>query len=96
LTLEERIAGLTANLGLVALQQGKTDLAIQRLSSALKKAEAISTLHLAARIQLWLAPLLPGDEARIMIQGVHEFAQKSGRAGILNEAARLKQQLNLE
>jgi tetratricopeptide (TPR) repeat protein len=96
LTLEERIAGLTANLGLVALQQGKTDLAIQRLSSALKKAEAISTLHLAARIQLWLAPLLPRNEARIMIQGVHDFAQKSGRAGILNEVARLKQQLNLE
>jgi tetratricopeptide (TPR) repeat protein len=96
LALEERLAGLTANLGLVALQQGKTDLASQRLSSALKMAESIGTLHLAARIQLWLVPLLPRNEARITIQAVHKFAQNSGRVGILAEVARLKQQLNLE
>ena len=57
--IPERIAGLTANLGLVAIRRGQTALAIHRLSTALARADAAGTQHLAAQIRLWLAPLLP-------------------------------------
>src|SRR5262249_37220037 len=39
LSLPERIAGITANLGLLALRGGQTALAIHRLSSALARAD---------------------------------------------------------
>jgi tetratricopeptide (TPR) repeat protein len=60
----ERVAGVTANLGLLALARGQNDLAIHRLSTALRQADAISSLFLAAQIRLWLASLLPADNAR--------------------------------
>lgn len=60
----ERIAGLTANLGLVARDRGQTELAVQRFSAALEQAEAAPSRFLAAQIHLWLAPLLPAAEAR--------------------------------
>lgn len=60
----ERIAGLTANLGLVARARGRTELAIHRLTTALEQAVAISSRFLAAQIHLWLAPLLPAEAAQ--------------------------------
>jgi len=95
LALEERLAGLTANLGLVALHQGKNNLAIHRLSSALTRAEAIGTHHLVARIKLWLAPLLPPEEAKSVLAEVRIFAKNSGRQRILEEAERLSKELHL-
>ncbi len=74
----ERIAGLTANLGLVAKARGQTELAVHRLSTALAQADAIRSRFLGAQIRLWLAPLLPPDtahsalaEARAVITTVH-------------------------
>jgi tetratricopeptide (TPR) repeat protein len=60
----ERVAGVTANLGLLALARGQHDLAIHRFSTALTQADAISNLFLAAQIRLWLASLLPAATAR--------------------------------
>ncbi len=57
--LPERVAGLTANLGLLAVRRGQGPLAIHRLSTALARADTLGTRHLAAQIRVWLAPLLP-------------------------------------
>src|SRR5205814_677238 len=58
----ERIAGLTANLGLVAQRRGQSSLAIHHLSTALARAESLGLQHLSAQIHLWLVPLLPLPE----------------------------------
>lgn len=60
----ERVAGLTANLGLLALARMQPELAIHRLSTALAQADAIFSRFLAAQIRLWLAPLVPPANAR--------------------------------
>ena len=65
LSMPERIAGLTANLGRVAQRRGEIALAIHRLSTALAKAEDLGLPHLTAQIRLWLVPLLPPNEARV-------------------------------
>jgi tetratricopeptide (TPR) repeat protein len=54
----ERVAGVTANMGLLALARGQTDLAAHHLYMALTQADAISSRFLAAQIRLWLAPLV--------------------------------------
>jgi DNA-binding SARP family transcriptional activator len=89
----ERIAGLTANLGLVALWRGQADLAIHRLSTALARADALGTQHLAAQIRLWLAPLLPSAEARAYLAEARAIAENGGRKRLLDEVARLEADL---
>lgn len=95
LSMPERIAGLTANLGRVAQRRGETALAIHRLSTALAKADALGLLHLAAQIRLWLAPLLPPAEARAQLAEARAIAESGGRKRLLEEADRLAQELNL-
>ncbi|HTP09816.1 MAG TPA: AAA family ATPase [Anaerolineae bacterium] len=90
LSMPERIAGLTANLGRVAQRRGETALAIHRLSTALAKAEALGLLHLAAQIRLWLVPLLPPNEARAALNEVKAMATSSGRQRLWEEAQRLE------
>ncbi len=60
----ERIAGVTANLGLLARARGQNELALHRLNTALAQAEMISSRFLAAQIRLWLAPLVPAAAAQ--------------------------------
>ncbi len=86
----ERIAGLTANLGLVARARGDTTLAVHRLSTALARADALGTRHLAAQIRLWLAPLLPPAEARAYLAEARAIAESGGRRRLLEEIARLE------
>lgn len=86
LAMPERIAGLTANLGLVALARDERTLALYRLSAAMAQADAVGTRHLAAQIRLWLAPLLPAAEARERLAEVRAFAESGGRARLLAEA----------
>lgn len=81
----ERIAGLNANLGLVALARGETSTAIHRLSTALARADAIGTQHLAAQIRIWLAPLLPPEEARIRLAEARAIAEAGGRQKLLEQ-----------
>ncbi|HEY4722545.1 MAG TPA: tetratricopeptide repeat protein, partial [Anaerolineae bacterium] len=93
LAVPERIAGITANLGLVAKERDDTALAIHHLSTALAKADALGVQHLAAQIRLWLVPLLPPGEARLHLTEARAIAETSGRRLLLNEVVRLEQQL---
>ena len=87
LSMPERIAGLTANLGRVAQRRGETTLAIHRLSTALAKAETLGLPHLSAQIRLWLAPLLPPAEARTQLAEARAIAESGGRKRLLEEIA---------
>lgn len=87
----ERIAGLTANLGLVAARRGDLPLAIHRLSTALARADALGTRHLAAQIRIWLAPLLPAAEMRAMLAEARAFAESGRRQLLLAQLARIDQ-----
>lgn len=84
-SVPERIAGLTANLGRLAAARKQTPTAIYLLSKALGQADALGTLHLAAQIRIWLAPLLPPDEARSRLDEARRFAAGSGRMRLLQE-----------
>jgi hypothetical protein len=63
------------------------------LTSALEQAEALGTHHLAAQIRLWLVPLLPTDQARILLAEARSIAEKEGRQRLLAEAAALESTL---
>jgi DNA-binding SARP family transcriptional activator len=91
LSIPERVAGLTANLGLVAERRGQTALAIHRLSAALARADALGTRHLAAQVRIWLAPLLPPAEARAALAEARAIAESGGRRRLLGEIAQAEQ-----
>jgi DNA-binding SARP family transcriptional activator len=93
LSMPERIAGLTANLGRVAQRRGETTLAIHRLSTALAKAETLGLPHLSAQIRVWLAPLLPPAEARAQLAEARSIAQSGGRKRLLEEIAQAEQKV---
>lgn len=88
--MEERIIGLTANMGRVEIKRGQAELAKNKLTFALQKAELLGTRHQWAQIQLWLAPLLPSDERRKRLDAVKAFAEEGGRKGLLDQIQRLK------
>lgn len=90
LAIPERIAGLTANLGLVAQQRGETARAIHRLATALAQADALGTRQLATQIRIWLAPLLPSDEAQTRLAEARAIAASSGRQRLLAEIAQVE------
>jgi DNA-binding SARP family transcriptional activator len=96
ISMLERIAGLTANLGLVEIQSGQHELAIHHLSTALAQADTLGTQHLAAQIRLWLAPLLPPAEARHHLDEARAIATSGGRRRLLEEIARLEAELGDE
>lgn len=85
IALPERVAGLMANLGLVARERGQITMAILRLSTALAQAEDLGQRHLAAQIRVWLAPLLPKAEARAMLAEARAIASSGGRKRLLEE-----------
>ncbi len=90
----ERIAGLTANLGLVAKQRGDKDLARQRFTTALNLAEQLGSHHLEVRVRIWLAPLLPAEEARLCLEAAHAIAERDGLQGLLEEIHKLEKNLD--
>jgi DNA-binding SARP family transcriptional activator/predicted ATPase len=63
----ERIAGITANLGLLALARGQQELAVHHFTTALAQANAISSRFLAAQIRMWLAPLVATAKGRALL-----------------------------
>ena len=87
--IAERIAGHTANLGLVAIRRGQAELARARLREALAQAEAVAASHLGVRIRLWLAPLVPPDEARALLRQARAVAEPAGFRGLVDEIDRL-------
>jgi tetratricopeptide (TPR) repeat protein len=86
----ERIAGLTANLGMLALRRGDKELAIHNLSQALGQADSLGAQHLAAQLRLWLAPLLPPEPARRRLEEARAFAESTGRRRLLEEVERVE------
>ncbi len=96
LSMPERIAGLTANLGRVAQRRGETALAIDRLSTALAQADALGLPHLAAQIRLWLVPLLPPAEARVQLAEARTIAESGGRKRLLEEIAAAEEKVTNE
>lgn len=88
--IPERIAGLTANLGLVAKARGQDDAARALLADARARADEIGNGHLAVRIRIWLAPLLADGDARVCLSEARAIAEANGYAGLLDEIARLE------
>jgi tetratricopeptide (TPR) repeat protein len=86
----ERIAGLTANLGLAAARRGETALAVHRLATALAQAEAVPSHFLAAQIRLWLAPLLPPQEARPHLAAVRSFVTSGNYRGLAAQLEKIE------
>jgi tetratricopeptide (TPR) repeat protein len=79
LRLQERIAGLSANLGLVARAQG------ERFEQALGLTQNLNARHLTARIHIWLASVLPPESAREHLEIASSIAQESGYSRLLEE-----------
>ena len=90
LPIPERVAGLTANLALLSIRRGQTTLAIHRLSTALARADALGTRHLAAQIRIWLAPLLPPAEAHATLAEARALAESGNRTRLLEQISRLE------
>mgnify|MGYP001078517707 CR=1 FL=1 len=93
LDVPERVAGITANLGLIALRRGRTTIAIHHLSTALAHADTLGTRHLAAQIRVWLAPLLPLDEARTVLAQARTIAESGSRRRLLADIVRAEEML---
>jgi DNA-binding SARP family transcriptional activator/Tfp pilus assembly protein PilF len=89
----EAIAGLTANLGLVARRRGQDELAQKRLTEALGQADQVGNRHLVVRIRTWIAPLLPDEEARACLNIAQELAEEAGFQGLLEEIGNLRANL---
>jgi DNA-binding SARP family transcriptional activator len=89
----ERIAGLTANLGLVAQRRGQTAAAIEYFTAARDAADAASTRFLAAQIRLWLAPLLTADAARAELAAARAIITAGHYHRLDEELTRLEQAL---
>jgi tetratricopeptide (TPR) repeat protein len=91
--IPERIAGMTANLGLVAKTRGHTDLAREQLQKALHFVEPVGNHHLEVRIRIWLAPLLAPADARVCLKAARALAKQDGLKGLLEEIEQLEKDL---
>jgi hypothetical protein len=60
----------------------------------LNLAEQLKNHHLEVRIRIWLAPLLPPEEARRSLNSAYSLAKKDGLQGLLNEIIELEQSLD--
>lgn len=92
LGMKERITGLTANMGRLAFARGQNSLAIHRYSTALARAESLGLYHLVAQIHIWLAPLLPPQEAKIQLENARLFAEQGNRKYLLEQIKSLESQ----
>ncbi|HNF36904.1 MAG TPA: AAA family ATPase, partial [Anaerolineales bacterium] len=92
--LPESIAGLNANLGLVAKERGDSTLAHEQLKNALTLAEQLGNRHLEVRVRIWLAPLQPPAEALPSLEIAHTFAVQGGLGNLLEEIIGLQNSLS--
>ncbi|MCC6454615.1 MAG: AAA family ATPase [Caldilineaceae bacterium] len=93
LNQRERIAGITANLGLLAQARGQHELAIHRFTTAISQADAISSRFLAAQIRLWLAPLLSREEAHTCLTEARAIITTGHYDRLLPQLERLETEL---
>lgn len=92
--LPEMIAGLNANLGLVAKERGDSTLAHAQLKNALTLAEQLGNRHLEVRVRIWLAPLQPPEEALPSLDVAHTLAAQGGLGSLLEEIIGLQKSLS--
>jgi predicted ATPase len=92
--IPERIAGMTANLGLVAKERGEVDLARERLQTALKLIQPLGNFHLEARIRIWLAPMLSLEDAHACLSSARILAEESKLQSLLEEIGELEKDLS--
>jgi predicted ATPase/DNA-binding SARP family transcriptional activator len=91
--IPERIAGMTANLGLVAKGRGDIVLARERFQTALELVEPLRNYHLEVRIRIWLAPMLSLENARACLNSARMLAEQGGLSGLLEEIDELEKNL---
>lgn len=94
--LPERIAGLRANLGLVARAREDIPLAISQFEHAMHDADSLGIHHLAAQIRIWLASVTPRAHAAIYLADAERLARHGGRAFLLQQITTLKQMHHIE
>jgi hypothetical protein len=92
-SVPERIAGLHANLGLVARAREDSAAAIVAFEHALTRADAIGVHHLAAQIRIWLASVVDVSRAHHLLQDAHIIAHNGDRVRLLAEIAILRANL---
>ncbi len=90
--IPERVAGNTANLGRVAAARGDALAARGYYEQAIAQADLLDVRHLAVRARLWLAELLPLDEARQTLRVARAIAAHSGFDQLLAEIDTLDHQ----
>lgn len=93
MSMSERIAGMTANLGRVAKDRGDNDLAREQLQRALSLVTSLGNHHLEVRIRIWLLPLLSLKDARACLKSAREIAERDGLKGLLEEIGELEKDL---
>jgi hypothetical protein len=91
--MPERIAGLHANLGLVARAQEDEQRARATLTHALHQADTLGVHHLATQIRIWLAPLLEKTEATEILKQAEILATMGQRKKLLADIAQIRQRL---
>lgn len=96
LAMRERVAGLMANLGRLEARRGETARAVERLMAALTEVESLGSHHLAARIRLWLVPLVPVTDARKHLAVARAIADQGARRGLLDEIEELEAALGID
>jgi len=92
LSSSERVAGLTANLGLVARARGDVAVATSRFLRALADAESLQLNQMAVAIRLWLVPLVTRREAWHYLREARVIAERGGYHRQLEEITHLEQQ----
>lgn len=93
LGIPERVAGLTANLGLLSREQGQAEAAVERLAAARAMADEAGLQQLAAQIRIWIAPLLPREQALAQLDQARAIAERGGRMRLLEEEEQARRQL---
>jgi DNA-binding SARP family transcriptional activator len=91
--IPERVAGMSANLGLVARARGDLQLAREWLQTALSLVGPLGNHHLEVRIRIALAPLLPGEDALTCLDAACALAEQGGLDGLAEEVSRLKRNI---
>lgn len=93
LGVPERIVGNKANRARVSKARGDAHTARARLLEALAEADQLKAQHLATRIRIWVAPLLPVAEARKQLQLARQVALESGFQGLFREIEQVELEL---
>ena len=93
--LQTTLHGLRTGLGdAVEVCDGDPARAVRRSTAALAEAEGLGNQHVEAQIHLWLAPLLPADDARAHL-AARAIAAQGARRLMLDDIMRLEATLAL-